>query len=128
MPVNATRRARRPASKTAIALWLPDAVAGAVVLAAAATGGGAGAGGSATSGLDDVEVVAALGVGSDRVAVDSAGRDLDLTGACADVETGGAELAGRVTRHVRLRVGEARLDLADHVASIRLGRSVLALL
>src|SRR4051812_19074151 len=83
---------------------------------------------SATRGLDDLEVVARLRVGVDGVTV-GGGRDdrhralagVRATNRGRDVQTGGAELGRRVTRHVRLRVGEARLDLAHHVASIRLG-------
>src|SRR4051794_30683651 len=100
---------------------------GAAVAAAARAGA---ADGARTAGdarrLGDDERVGALRRRGDRVPVNRLAGDLDLARAGADIEAG--RRGGQRAADVRLRVGEARLDLRHSVACIGLGRSVLALL
>src|SRR3954467_7883380 len=88
----------------------------------------AGAGERAARGLRGEERVARLRDGRDRVAVRRRRRHGDLAGAGAVVQPGDPELGGRVAQRVVLRVGEAGLDLRDHVSRVGLGRGVLAFL
>src|SRR4051812_14603702 len=122
-----TGRARRPAPSRYV-WWRSCVLPAAAGLAAARAARGAGAGRRAAGRLGDGEVVRRLRVAHDRVAVDRRTGHLDLALGGPDVEAGGAELGRRVAELVVLRVGEARLDVRDQVASIRLGGAVLTLL
>src|SRR3954453_22268372 len=99
-------------------LDLPGTAGLAATLARACAG--AGAGGRAVGVLEDRERVARLRARHDRVALGRRRANLDVTGARAKREAGGAE-AGRVgAASVVLLVGEARLDLGNEVTCVRL--------
>src|SRR6476620_9774112 len=127
-----TRRARRPASREAFSVreGLPGGRAAAALAATLVAAGGDGAGmrQGAVGLLGDGERVARLRRGRDRVRRGGGATvDLDLASTVTPSEAGVPELGARVTSRVVLRIGVARLDLGNHVASVRLGGSVLAL-
>src|SRR2546430_1315744 len=102
--------------------------------AALAAAGGAGAGAADDAGrvASDVERVAGLRGSLDRVRarrrrLDSHRAGGGRRGTVGQVQTGDAERAGGVglATRVVLGVGEARLNVRDQVASIRLGGRVL---
>src|SRR3954454_19286639 len=127
-----------PLSKLRRSAGLPDAGAAGAGLAGALAGAAAGTrrrtrGGALRDRVGDTrlrlghDVVPAGGRRGDGRVRSGRVLHLDLARAAADVQTRVGQLSRRIALGVVLGGGEARLDLRDEVARVRLGVRVLAL-